>query len=165
MKYYNNRIFASHFPFKARMRYEASELKKRYDQSFLTLSWEGKDWSEKLRCDLSYRIIDVDCKAKILYNGFDPPKCWLLEPVFSDPQHIYKAEGNLCLYDPQKNEWGRVSHLYNTFIPWCLEWTVFQMIYEETGEWQHPERHPFGFNNSDLRAICEKYDVPFNLGI
>ena len=111
---------------------------------------------------MNFNIAGVDCSAKIVYNGYDAPKCWLISPIFDDPQHVYKNDGRLCLYDPQNDEWKHTSHIYNTFVPWCMEWVVFQMLYIETGEWQHPERHPGTLSDRELRDFCEKYGIPFD---
>lgn len=145
-----------------RLRVERGKIQKVYDDTFVTTSINGKWGHEKLTCILKFSILEVDCKAKIVYDGANPPQCWLIYPTFEDPQHIYKDKGNLCLYDPKNNEWTKNSHLYNTFIPWCMEWVVFQMLYEQTGEWQHPGRHPGVMSDLELRDFCSKHGIPFN---
>lgn len=146
----------------SRIRAEMKMLKKVYEDTFVSPQISGKWGNEKLVCTLKFTVLDTECKAKIIYNGIDTPKCWLLTPTFKDPQHIYKDEGNLCLFDPKNNEWTTGSHIYNTFVPWCIEWVIFQMLYEETGEWQHPERHPGTMSDLELREFCKKFDLPYN---
>lgn len=146
----------------ARIRAEIILLKKAYDKTFVNPQIHGTWGNDKLVCILKFTIIDTVCSAKIVYNGIDAPKCWLITPTFKDPQHIYKDEGNLCLFDPKNNEWTSGSHLYNTFVPWCIEWVVFQMLYEKTGEWQHPERHPGTMSDLELKEFCGKYGIPFS---
>ncbi|MCX4294453.1 MAG: hypothetical protein OSJ56_10395 [Prevotella sp.] len=146
----------------SRIHAEFSLLKKVYDTSFVNPQILGTWGNNKLVCTLKFNILDTECNAKIIYNGLDAPKCWLINPVFNDPQHIYKDEGNLCLYDPKNNEWTSGSHIFNTFVPWSVEWVIFQMLYEETGEWQHPERHPGSMSDLELKEFCSKYGIPYN---
>ena len=138
-KFHGNRIVSNMSIYAARIKYEAKLLNAHYDKSFVSTSFYGMRQSPKLICNA--------------------PKCWLLSPTFENPQHIYKNDGRLCLYDPDNNEWNRTSNIFNTFVPWCMEWVVFQMIYEETGEWQHPERHPNGLSEKELKAILQKFNI------
>lgn len=146
----------------SRIRAEENLLRKAYEESFVSSQLSGRWGKEKLTCTLKFSILNTECEAKVVYNGIDAPKCWLLKPTFLDPQHIYKDEGNLCLFDPKNNEWTIRSHIYNTFVPWCIEWVIFQMLYEETGEWQHPERHPGTMSDLELKEFCSKYNLPYN---
>lgn len=158
-KFHGNRIVSNMSIYAARIKYEAKLLNAHYDKSFVSTSFYGMRQSPKLICNLHFNIVGVDCTAKIVYNGYDAPKCWLLSPTFEDSQHIYKNDGRLCLYDPDNNEWARTSNIFNTFVPWCMEWVVFQMLYEETGEWQHPERHPNGLSEKELKALLQKFNI------
>lgn len=144
-----------------RIRKELALLNQHYDTSFIKSKINGSWGKEDLVSYLTFQIVGEECRAKIIYDGINPPKCWLLRPVFENPQHIYKPDGNLCLYDPKRNEWSNGSHIYNTFVPWCMEWVIFQMIYEETGEWQHPERHPgTSMTNEEIKDFCKKMGFP-----
>lgn len=145
----------------ARIRAEAKKIRDAYLSSFIECRINDNQGNHNLVCNLHFNIAGTECEAKIVYDGINPPKCWLISPTFNDPQHIYKAEGNLCLYDPKNKEWTNSSHVYNTFVPWCMEWVVFQMLYERTGIWQHPERHPGSYSDLELRELCNKYDIPF----
>lgn len=159
-RFHGNRILSNVGIYAARIKYEAKLLNEHYDKSFVSTSFSGMRQLPKLTCMLNFSIVGVDCKAKIEYNGYDPPKCWLVSPKFDDPQHIYKNDGALCLYDPKNDEWSHSSNIYNTFIPWCMEWVVFQMLYEETGEWQHPERHPNQLSEKELNEFIKKLNLP-----
>ena len=70
----------------SRIRAEFSLLKKVYDTSFVNPQILGTWGNNKLVCTLKFNILDTECNAKIIYNGLDAPKCWLIKPVFNDPQ-------------------------------------------------------------------------------
>lgn len=162
--FHENRIYRERGNYSStRIRKEQDLLNQYYSPSFVSTKIKGCWGNEELICNLKFSIVGVNCNVKIVYDGLTPPKSWLIEPFFKNPQHIYKTEGNLCLYDPEKNEWTRSSHIYNTFVPWSMEWVIFQMIYEETGEWQHPERHPDSpMTNAEIKEFCFKNGLSFD---
>ena len=155
-----NRIFQCSGDYASyKLRQEKNLLAKYYDPSFVSCKIQGSWGKQILLCNMHFQVVGEKYHAKIAYNGFNPPKCWIVTPLIKDPQHIYKKGEALCLYDPKKNEWTHKSNLYNTFIPWCIEWVIFQMLYEETGEWQHPERHPSPFSNQEIKDLSEKFNL------
>ena len=123
----------------ARVIHEKKLIEENYDPQFAhcLITWsQGK---ALLTCHVHYWLNDEDIHFRIQYKGYSSPTAWIVSPKIKDPQHIYH-EGNLCLFDPDTDEWTEESHIYNTFIPWCQQWIIFQRLYEETGVWQPPER-------------------------
>ncbi len=85
----------------------------------------------------------TDYKFKITYNGISSPDIHVIEPQieYSDDIHMYPKGKSLCLYHPQKDqlEWDARKHnLYETIIPWTLEWFVYYELYLINGRWEHP---------------------------
>ncbi|GAK74466.1 hypothetical protein JCM19296_44 [Nonlabens ulvanivorans] len=83
-------------------------------------------------------------KFRIEYDGFSPPDVFIVEPeiVYDSKIHLYPSNNSLCLYYPKEMPWNRFKHrLYETIIPWTLEWCVFYELYKITGVWEHPEIH------------------------
>lgn len=80
---------------------------------------------------------------KIQYNGLNSPKVYVLEPQieYHDDIHMFPKEKNLCLYHAETDNfvWDYKKHnVYDTIIPWALEWFVFYELYLITGKWEHP---------------------------
>lgn len=125
-----------------RIMYEKGLLEKNYNSSFVHCKLVFQNNTPKLVCHVHYMLMGHDIHFRIVYDGKLPPKAWIVSPKIEDPQHIYPDDGCLCLYDPDTDEWSSEKNIYNTFVPWCQQWIVFQRLYEQTGKWQHPERHP-----------------------
>lgn len=125
-----------------RLIHEKRLLETNYDRSFVRCHLVPQKNTHKLVCHVHYMLMGTDIHFKIVYDGKFPPKAWIISPKIKDPQHIYPHDGSLCLYDPETDEWSPEKNIYNTFVPWCQQWIVFQRLYEQTGKWQHPERHP-----------------------
>ncbi len=81
---------------------------------------------------------------RIEYDGFQPPSIYVISPKIEyNPEiHMYPKDSSLCLYWPKEMLWNRFNHnLFNTIIPWTLEWFVFYEKYKISGKWEHPEVH------------------------
>lgn len=125
-----------------RIMHEKGLLEKNYNRSFVHCELVSQDNTHKLVCHVHYILMGENIHFRIVYDGRLHPKAWIVSPKIIDPQHIYSDDKSLCLYDPKTDEWSSEKNIYNTFIPWCQQWIVFQRLYEQTGRWQHPERHP-----------------------
>ena len=84
----------------------------------------------------------VDYTIRINCDGHNPPKVYVINPKieYSDDIHLYK-DGSLCLYHEEKDSfyWDYKKHsIYDTIIPWTLEWFIFYELYLITGKWEHP---------------------------
>lgn len=80
---------------------------------------------------------------KLVYNGLDVPRVYVVEPEieYHDDIHMFPKEKNLCLYHSETDDfhWNfRKDNVYDTIIPWALEWFVYYELYLITGEWEHP---------------------------
>lgn len=53
-----------------------------------------------------------------------------------------KKEIELCLYMPKRKEWGKLSNIALTLIPWTYEWLTFYEIWKVTGVWNGGGEHP-----------------------
>lgn len=76
------------------------------------------------------------------YSVFNVPKVYCRKPeiTFSDEIHVWRDDVSLCLYYPKDLEWNPFKHhLYNTIIPWSIEWFLFYEKYKYSGKWEHPE--------------------------
>lgn len=118
--------------------HEKTMLEANYD--FLDCKFKEEDGKRLLVIFGHYSQTGVDYSYKILYDGFSPPKVWILSPnLVSNPPHVYK-DNSLCLYYPKEQSWkyGR-SSIYSHIIPWTHEWILFYEIWKITGVWEHPE--------------------------
>jgi hypothetical protein len=80
---------------------------------------------------------------RIDYDSINSPKVYVIEPEieYNDDIHIYPKEGNLCLYHPETDDfcWDYRKHnIFDTIIPWALEWFVYYELFLITGKWEHP---------------------------
>jgi len=85
----------------------------------------------------------VEYKFIISYNGKSAPNVHVITPKieFNHDIHIYPQDGSLCLYHSKKDSlnWDCTEHhLFDTIIPWTLEWFVFYELYQISGKWEHP---------------------------
>lgn len=79
----------------------------------------------------------------ITYNGKDSPDIHVVQPQieYHDDIHMYPKGKSLCLYHPKTDnfDWDCKKHkIYDTIIPWTLEWFVYYELYLITGKWEHP---------------------------
>lgn len=81
-------------------------------------------------------------KFRIKYNPYvKPPVVTISEPqiAYSDDIHMYPKDNSLCLYHKSDLIWDtNKHHLYDTIIPWTIEWIVFYELYLISGVWEHP---------------------------
>jgi hypothetical protein len=81
---------------------------------------------------------------KIEYDVFNPPKVFIEKPKieYNDNIHMFPSDNSLCLYhktDLIKEKWSFKNYnLFDTIIPWTIEWLVFYELYSITGKWEHP---------------------------
>lgn len=99
----------------------------------------------KLVCTGKVKPTDYskEYSIKIIYNGLSSPKVYSIEPEieYHDDIHMYPIEKNLCLYHPEIDnfQWDYKKHnIFDTIIPWALEWFVYYELYLITGKWEHP---------------------------
>ena len=109
---------------------------------------------EFLKCDIKQNKLvcignvkptkySKEYSMKLVYNGLDAPRVYVVKPQikYHHDIHIYPKEGNLCLYHPETDNFNwdyRKDNVYDTIIPWALEWFVYYELFLITGKWQHP---------------------------
>lgn len=115
---------------------EKSLILKNYD--FLKIEQKGAT----LFCYGEYQPskFSIIYKYRIKYTPPNGPKVTVTEPKikYSDDIHMYPNDNSLCLYHKTDLIWDTDYHLYDTIIPWTLEWFVFYELYLITGKWEHP---------------------------
>jgi hypothetical protein len=85
-----------------------------------------------------------------LSNSVRGPEAYVIEPnllVEMDEKglpHVYGYTPfpKLCLFDPETDDWRADMLLSETFVPWAAQWLAFYEIWQVTGRWTGPERHP-----------------------
>lgn len=85
----------------------------------------------------------IEYSIKIEYDGINSPKVYVVEPEieFNDNIHMYPDKKNLCLYHPETDNFHwtpKKHHIFDTIIPWALEWLVYYELYLISGKWEHP---------------------------
>lgn len=85
--------------------------------------------------------LSVNYKFSIAYDGRLSPKVNVIEPTieYNDDIHMFPSDNNLCLYHSSDMIWDfRKHNIFNTIIPWTIEWFIFYELYLITGKWEHP---------------------------
>jgi len=87
---------------------------------------------------------------EITYDGKYSPDIHVIEPQieYNDDIHMYPKGESLCLYHPETDnlKWDSKKHnLYDTIIPWTLEWFVYYELYLISGKWEHPFKPHIAF--------------------
>ncbi|WP_432670512.1 hypothetical protein [Flavobacterium sp. SM2513] len=85
--------------------------------------------------------LSVEYKFQINYDGKKSPQVNIIDPVISynDDIHMFPSDNSLCLYHSSDMVWDYKKHnLFDTIIPWSIEWFVFYEIYLISGKWEHP---------------------------
>lgn len=102
-------------------------------------------FNNKLICYGSFQPTSdsIEYKFLISYSGKSAPNVHVIEPKieFNHDIHIYPQDGSLCLYHSKKDNlyWNYVEHhLFDTIIPWTLEWFIYYELYMISGKWEHP---------------------------
>lgn len=115
---------------------EKSLIKKHYD--FLTVKQNGST----LFCYGEYQPTKNSrtYKFRIKYSPPNRPVITIIDPKieYNDDIHMYPSDNSLCLYHKTDLVWNTDYHLFDTIIPWTLEWFVFYELYLITGKWEHP---------------------------
>lgn len=108
-----------------------------------------------LNCKVDKRILICEGNIKptktsntyhfhIEYDGENPPKVFVDNPIieYNDDIHMYPSDNSLCLYhktDLINEKWNHKNYnLYDSIIPWTIEWFIFYELYLITGKWEHP---------------------------
>ena len=104
--------------------HEKTMLENSYD--FIDCNIKAEKGNQLLVVFGHYNQTGVNYSYKIVYDGYNPPKVWILSPdLVTDPPHIYEDK-SLCLYYPKEQPWkyGR-SSLYSHIIPWTMNGFFF----------------------------------------
>ena len=64
-----------------------------------------------------------------------------LPHVFFDKQDITLSP--LCLFDPDRNQWGPGDLIAHTTVPWTVDWLACYEGWLATGRWHGGGRHAF----------------------
>lgn len=107
---------------------------------------ECKTKGKKLICVGKYKPSSTsgEYEFRIEYDIFNAPKVFVISPLieYNDDIHMFPSDNSLCLYHKSDliNEiWSHKKYnLFDTIIPWTLEWFVFYELYKITGKWEHP---------------------------
>lgn len=80
---------------------------------------------------------------KIIYDGLVSPKAYVVNPEvgYDENIHMYPQDNSLCLFHPETDNFywdSKKYHVYDTIIPWGLEWFIYYELYQITGKWEHP---------------------------
>lgn len=99
----------------------------------------------KLICTGKVKPTDYsqEYSIKLVYDGLNAPRVYVIEPEieYHDDIHMFPKEKNLCLYHAETDDfhWNfKKHHVFETIIPWALEWFVYYELYLITGKWEHP---------------------------
>lgn len=85
----------------------------------------------------------MEYEIKIVYDGLKNPKVFVIDPEikYNDEIHLFPSDKSLCLYHAETDDfyWDlKKHHLFDTIIPWTLEWFVYYELYLISGKWEHP---------------------------
>jgi hypothetical protein len=114
------------------------------------IAWRGKIVSFEQEYDISilwprwspWDGFDLETHSPRVYVN-DPP----LAPRADGEKvpHLYRRSGErpyLCLYDPQERTWTAARPVAETIIPWAAQWLRTYELWQVTGKWLAPGRHP-----------------------
>ena len=125
---------------------ESCTIKKRTLTCYINL--KPSDESIVYQIKIQYRLKDYF------------PQVWLLSPsleMWNDeyPHHLLESdrEGHpqLCVFDPDQNEWNWHMNIATSFVTWIVSWLNAYEYWLITGEWHYAERilHRTEKNNHD----------------
>ena len=86
-------------------------------------------------------------KIKIIYKLKQHPKVSVISPklLFAKGKgrlpHVYPGN-KLCLFYPNKGEWGSDKFIADTIIPWTSLWLFYYEDWFYTGQWKGGGIHP-----------------------
>ena len=135
---------------------QVKEMRRLHSATFTLLerTRSRAQWEGTLRpLDQAYRLhlsLDVSSQGFIGIG----PQVTVLEPhVHRRPEdsriaipHIYANDADpdfpfLCLFDPDRGEWGHHRYVAWTTIPWIIDWLVCYEGWLATGRWTGGGRH------------------------
>ncbi|HAW80220.1 MAG TPA: hypothetical protein DCX27_11245 [Balneola sp.] len=97
--------------------------------------------SKGLICDGIFTLpkSSTEYEIQLKYEVSKRPKVYVLNPEIEYNQdiHMYK-DSSLCLFYPPDNSWKKHSQLFDTIIPWTVEWLVNYEIFKLSGKWVGP---------------------------
>lgn len=99
-------------------------------------------WVGELRpTDISQRY-----RIKIIHQLYRKPEVHVLKPLLVTDErgmipHVYPGR-RLCLFHPQKREWGQGMHVATTIVPWTALWLYYYEVWQATGDWLGGGEHP-----------------------
>ncbi|PXX30396.1 hypothetical protein C7972_10219 [Arenibacter sp. ARW7G5Y1] len=94
----------------------------------------------------------VEYEFKIVYDGIYSPRVFINSPeiIYNDEIHMFSNDMSLCLFHRETDNfyWNfRKHNLYDTIIPWALEWFIYYELYLISGKWEHPHiDHRLNYN-------------------
>lgn len=82
-------------------------------------------------------------EIKVVYDPKVNPKVFVVNPLieYNDDIHMFKNDKSLCLFHSETDNfyWDfRKHHLFDTIVPWTLEWLIYYELYLISGKWEHP---------------------------
>jgi len=108
--------------------------------------------------------------VKIVYRLHNDGE-WKLKTFIKHPYHLQRAAGKMslphvydnnrqeiCLYDPQENEWNPSMYISSTIVPWTAEWLYYYEDWVVTGFWYGGGHHPQRRGKSNLQnnqRLCD----------
>jgi hypothetical protein len=113
--------------------------------------WEGglrpTDVSENYRIRISYRLRKA-------------PRAYVLEPVLSRNEkgekipHRY-ADGSLCLYYPEYDEWSPKMFIAETIVPWTALWLYHYEVWHATNQWLGGGIEHSGLKRAEVSEVLQ----------
>ncbi|WAJ31224.1 hypothetical protein [Antarcticirhabdus aurantiaca] len=116
-------------------------------------------WRGLLRPSFQDFLVRVAYQVPLTPETFDPlrdqPVVTVIRPRLLRREgneegplpHVYGAlrpRPELCLFDPETDEWTPAMPLAETTVPWTVDWLTFYEFWTVTGIWSGGGRHPTG---------------------
>ena len=88
-------------------------------------------------------VHSIKYEFSIIYDGLNIPSVYVNSPSvdYNDDIHLFPRDNSLCLFHKETDNlnWNPMKHnLYDTIIPWALEWFIYYELYLISGNWEHP---------------------------
>lgn len=140
-KFHKNRFSSNHYKNVSRL--ILNRQKKLIEDNYDFLKCSIK--KNKLECKGITKPTSQSSSYKfiIVYDGLSAPKVNILEPdiEYDEEIHMFPKDKSLCLYHSETDNlrWDYRKHnLFDTIIPWTLEWFIYYELFNITGNWEHP---------------------------